>query len=1292
MKRQIEIDGKIREIEFPDDATDQEIDEIVNSEIGNEPVVAPGPGKRQGYFERVGQEVESAWKDAGREAVETTQRRSSDFRAIDQGGAGGPIGRGSARIAGGALSAYQHVGQGLDALARTAFSPITAAFTGPKDPNVNPRPLPVPTGAPGYAQQPTSGTMEGYQVPKPVADYAQHLGQQIQSMSPEEKATNKASLAILGSVPLGKAASGAVKGGKNVLNEPLRWSKTYKGPFPKPDASPVLNEIRSMIDPQLGAVPTSDGGLKRLKDMTIEDVRALIDEVMKSPKVQQQIDPQAIPAIREDAFNALKEEMVQLRRDIKELPLTKRELNEAKKGKLNAPLQSEGVPISVPEVKGPGAAGWGRMVNERLLKGLSDKQAEGTPDFDRLVDMARQYKLDRSMDNPLVVAGEESLGKAFKNFDSKIKDLADAKELLLQQSRAQIDISDLKKEWIDSVRKVARAEIGSKQVKDELDNTVTRRALINPAGGHKIDPDSDEAILEITNALLDAPDVLTAKHADDLKRFIQHRRYSSVGMIPDVADRLSGDFANRLNKKLQADLGDRYKVINQNLRDYIGLEEILARSLGKPVDVEKGIHRNVASVMKNAGTGITRTDLQALFRKVKELSAGAYDPYQASAYAEAAMKVVGDDPIFTLAELPDVAKIKSAMPTSWFDATVKGLSVAPKTIGKVASGGKDDADFLVEYWRKAQGRKGPDHPGLGDLGNSLPPTQPYNPDSPFGKLIESPQMSKEMIEALARMGRTRLTEAKNTPKLVPPGELDPSDPFLKLELATKNNSPEAFALANARANQAAGLTERHFNPPDFDKAMDEADQAAYSNVMLRAQGAGKDIAGETAQALRNDIFPNIRGEIKAGKLSVQDKRRLTAIAESSNFMYDNDPAEWRAIYGERGYPERNDLTADDLIQWMNEKTTSGGNLKGPSLGGLQGKGGPGIVPFADAGRMPMGGTLARTGLGAAAGAGIGATQGETPEERFQNAMQLGIGGGLAAFGAPGLAKMAKSGFKEGPASVNAGLYAGKSAKGFEAAEGKFSSLTDREPRFEIDDSKAKVTKWGETNDLGIDKGDRWMDLLRGKPVSIEDLLNHEELYKQYPELKNNTIVKMVKGGDANASIRYKDGLNIIELNEKMLFKDNPDEAIKKTLLHEIQHAIQKKEGFASGGSPAKYAQEKDEAMARINFLNNELSRISKQMDDKNISPKTKAALREEYDAAMEEKFRIWDIANMDDHPMESYWKTAGEVEARDVSARSNMPSTERSKTQPLSSQKIPLEDMIVKKEGNGTARAMKGKK
>lgn len=96
-------------------------------------------------------------------------------------------------------------------------------------------------------------------------------------------------------------------------------------------------------------------------------------------------------------------------------------------------------------------------------------------------------------------------------------------------------------------------------------------------------------------------------------------------------------------------------------------------------------------------------------------------------------------------------------------------------------------------------------------------------------------------------------------------------------------------------------------------------------------------------------------------------------------------------------------------------------------------------------------------------------------------------------------------------------------------------------RFEIDDSKAR---------FGDESSNR-----------LGDFLLHEELYEAYPELREIKVEKL--GEDAPKRMRGR----YIADEKKIQYDPNlaPRERMK-TLLHEIQHIIQRTEGFGKGGS------------------------------------------------------------------------------------------------------------------------------
>ena len=118
----------------------------------------------------------------------------------------------------------------------------------------------------------------------------------------------------------------------------------------------------------------------------------------------------------------------------------------------------------------------------------------------------------------------------------------------------------------------------------------------------------------------------------------------------------------------------------------------------------------------------------------------------------------------------------------------------------------------------------------------------------------------------------------------------------------------------------------------------------------------------------------------------------------------------------------------------------------------------------------------------------------------------------------------------------------------------------------------------------------------GVEYKLGDIISHDLLFSLYPELKDYSITfknydsksiimkmlgkskNMKKGGNFNSVTKA------ISVNKNWLSKKNYDSAIRKTLIHEIQHAIQNIEGFETGASSRismqHYLSSKGEAEAR----------------------------------------------------------------------------------------------------------------
>ena len=156
---------------------------------------------------------------------------------------------------------------------------------------------------------------------------------------------------------------------------------------------------------------------------------------------------------------------------------------------------------------------------------------------------------------------------------------------------------------------------------------------------------------------------------------------------------------------------------------------------------------------------------------------------------------------------------------------------------------------------------------------------------------------------------------------------------------------------------------------------------------------------------------------------------------------------------------------------------------------------------------------------------------------------------------------------------------------------------------------------------------------------LEDVLDHEELFRAYPQLRHVRVVfdETPKGVLGSFSAEG----NQITISEEL--RDAPQDV----LIHEIQHAIQNAEGFAKG-SNRQYWEEK--------LTNGD--EIWEEAERRGLDKKINEYydLRENYYDQLHKPQRSV--------PSELYYNTAGEIEARDAANRRPMSSETRKRIKP----------------------------
>ena len=241
-------------------------------------------------------------------------------------------------------------------------------------------------------------------------------------------------------------------------------------------------------------------------------------------------------------------------------------------------------------------------------------------------------------------------------------------------------------------------------------------------------------------------------------------------------------------------------------------------------------------------------------------------------------------------------------------------------------------------------------------------------------------------------------------------------------------------------------------------------------------------------------------------------------------------------------------------------------------------------------------------------------------------------------------------------------------------------------RFEIDDSKARIRLGYKGQPLGkvrngITENNGWMRL--------GDVLEHDALFTAYPRLAELPVKLMPADSMNGARGSLNDGT--IMLDDSM----SGTEA-KSVLLHEIQHAIQHYEGFATGGSsrdafadprmrPGATKAGRD---AAFTLLAEKLAELKKpdSIDQfainawgtNEITPELEASYAD-YVKTVREAAVAPNIqrAAQEWAAKEWYRRLAGEVEARNTQARANLTDAERRATSPQSTADVAERDQIV---------------
>ena len=231
----------------------------------------------------------------------------------------------------------------------------------------------------------------------------------------------------------------------------------------------------------------------------------------------------------------------------------------------------------------------------------------------------------------------------------------------------------------------------------------------------------------------------------------------------------------------------------------------------------------------------------------------------------------------------------------------------------------------------------------------------------------------------------------------------------------------------------------------------------------------------------------------------------------------------------------------------------------------------------------------------------------------------------------------------------------KDAKAIKMATG-WERGADGKWRYEMPDAKIK-----ETMDIDGHVVKRFDEDMLWNDGKLADVVDAPELFKAYPQLKGTRIVTDAVTGDMPSTGDYNAKTNTITIHADEL------KYMNGILNHEVQHAIQKIEGFARGGSPAMVRSEIKKQMAEVTKQIRQLRAEGKEAEAKKLIKKNRGLYE----------------ASVGDDDFGSYKSLAGEVESRNVESRMGMSAEERRASLAVETEDVSREDQIFLTSGDG---------
>jgi hypothetical protein len=184
---------------------------------------------------------------------------------------------------------------------------------------------------------------------------------------------------------------------------------------------------------------------------------------------------------------------------------------------------------------------------------------------------------------------------------------------------------------------------------------------------------------------------------------------------------------------------------------------------------------------------------------------------------------------------------------------------------------------------------------------------------------------------------------------------------------------------------------------------------------------------------------------------------------------------------------------------------------------------------------------------------------------------------------------------------------------------------------------------------------------------------HGPLYDAYPNLRNSEMT-VEKALEANGLQRSASSSPTGAEQFKVFAKD-PVEG-RSVALHELQHGVQDREGFAAGGDPAAIRRGYNSILQdhedQIAAINEQLKKMPAAHRRDELFSMRQELVNEIQRISGPHGIGAWERG------ADEYKRLAGEVEARNVMRRMDMTQAERRATPPWVTEDIPLINQIVR--------------